>query len=214
MEMNNQTAGETANMGRTAMITTVLDTIVALLVSMGTSFKKVGGEFIKEKEMKQFITTLFVLSNVGPYDTTLVVQGVGYPLESFKIDSRIASAFVQPRAILMPGTSPFRKDLSAHLTNGEAMDPATFQEFQYRFLNYFKVVPSFGNTLDAIKPMNIGEITDCMSSSAVHVEDLASTTKVPPILADAGVFFGDNYFNYDVPSVVKNVVLHFYTTLA
>lgn len=212
MEKNKQTAGETA-METTSIINLVVETIVAMLVSIGTSFKKVGGDFVTKNEMKKFIETLFALSSVGPYDTFMVVRGVSYPLESYQLDSRIANAFVLPRAITMPGTSPFRKDVSAHFDGADILDPAAFLEFQYKYLNYFKTVPSFGNILEAIKVVNIGEVTDCMNSKNVHVEDLATTKKIPYILRDASVFFGDEYFTYSVQDVVRMVVLNFYTQL-
>lgn len=212
--MNNivKTAGETA-VNTTDIVNIVVDTISSQLVSMGTSFKKVGGDFLDKKEMKKFIETLYAISSVGPFDTFMVVRGVGYPLESYKLDAHIANAFVMPRAITMPGTSPYRKDLSAHLSGVDVMDPSAFIEFQYKYLNYFKMVPSFVSVLESIKPVNIGEVTDCMNSEKVHVEDLASTKKIPYILKDAGVLFGDEYFNYSVMDVVKCVVLNFYTEL-
>jgi hypothetical protein len=206
-----ETAGKTA-MGTTDMIKTVVETIVSLLISTGASFKKINGE-IDRKELKKFVETLFAISSVGMYQTFIVVKGVSYPIEAYKVDSRIAEAFVQPRAIVMPGTSPFRKDVSAHFDAPEMLDPAAFEEFQYKFMNYFKTVPSFGNMLEAIKVVNLGEVVDCISSDGVHVEDLASTKKIPYILKDASVFYGDGYFNYTVQDVVKFVVLNFYTSL-
>jgi len=212
MEKTVKTAEETA-VRTTSIVNVVVETIVAQLISIGSSFKKVGGDFMKESEVKRFIGTLFAISSVGPYDTFMVVRSVSYPLESYQLDSRIANAFAMPRAITMPGTSPFRKDVSAHFDGADLMDPAAFLEFQYKFLNYFKTVPSFGNILEAIKVVYIGEVTDCMNSERVHVEDLASTKKIPYILKNASELYGDGYFTYSVQDVVRMVVINFYTQL-
>jgi len=212
MEKAVKTAEETA-VRTTSIVNVVVETIVAQLISIGSSFKKVGGDFMKESEVKRFIGTLFAISSVGPYDTFMVVRSVSYPLESYQLDSRIANAFAMPRAITMPGTSPFRKDVSAHFDGADLMDPAAFLEFQYKFLNYFKTVPSFGSILEAIKVVYIGEVTDCMNSERVHVEDLASTKKIPYILKNASELYGDGYFTYSVQDVVRMVVINFYTQL-
>lgn len=212
MEKTVKTAEETA-VRTTSIVNVVVETIVAQLISIGSSFKKVGGDFMKESEVKRFIGTLFAISSVGPYDTFMVVRSVSYPLESYQLDSRIANAFAMPRAITMPGTSPFRKDVSAHFDGADLMDPAAFLEFQYKFLNYFKTVPSFGSILEAIKVVYIGEVTDCMNSERVHVEDLASTKKIPYILKNASELYGDGYFTYSVQDVVRMVVINFYTQL-
>lgn len=195
------------------MMIEIIQLIAKLLRTVGTSFKRVGGEFVDQADLERFVWTLFALSSIGPYDTQIVVKGVSYSLSDYQVDSRIGNAFMQPRAIMMPGTSPFRRDVSAALLGGGQLAPAEFLEFQYKFLNYFKTVPSLGNILEFIKVVNIGEVTDCMHSKLAHVEDLASTKKIPYILRDVSLLYEPQYFQYSADSVVRMVVTNFYSDL-
>lgn len=207
------TAGKTAKMEETASLKTVLSTIVALLISVGTSFKKVGGEFVKREELERFLNTLYTLSSVGPYDSVFTVNGAVYPLEAFKVDTRIASAFVMPRAVLMPGASPFRKDVSVHLKETNLMTPAEMIEFQHKFMAQFKTQPTLGSVEEAIKPVILGEVTDVSNGKMCHVEDLASVKSMPVELLLTEELWKDEYFNYSIDDVAKMVVVNFYTSL-
>lgn len=213
MKEDKMTVGETTPMETTTSTTKVNELVVALLTSEGAAFKKVGGDFVSKSEVTKFIRTLDTISNVGPYDTTLTVDGVVYPLEAFKVDSRIAAAFMKPRAVKMPGASPFLKDVSVHSKSGEAMNPAEMIEFQHRFFAMFKVQANLVDVLDAIKPVLLGEVVDCFDGCKYHVEDLASVKSLPVELSIAHELFGDNYFMYDPEVVVKFVVINFYTSL-
>lgn len=212
MREDNMTAGQTA-MEMTTSTPNVNELVSALLVSEGAQFKKVGGDFVNKGEVTKFIRTLNTISNVGPYDTTLTVDGVVYPLEAFKVDSRIAAAFMKPRAVKMPGASPFLKDVSVHSRGGDAMNPAEMIEFQHRFFAMFKVQPNLVDVLETIKPRLLGEIVDCYDGNKFHIEDLASVKSVPVELSIAHDLFGENYFMYDPEVVVKFVVINFYTSL-
>lgn len=207
------TVGKTTKMEETASLKTVLSTIVALLISVGTSFKKVGGEFVKREELERFLNTLYTLSSVGPYDSVFTVNGAVYPLEAFKVDTRIAAAFVMPRAVLMPGASPFRKDVSVHLKETNLMNPAEMIEFQHKFMAQFKTQPTLGPVEEAIKPVILGEVTDVSNGKMCHVEDLASVKSMPVELLLTEELWKDEYFNYSIDDVAKMVVVNFYTSL-
>lgn len=207
------TAGKTAKMEGTASLKVVLETIVALLISVGASFRKVGGEFVDKAALTRFFNTLATLSSVGPYDTVFTVGGVAYPLDTFKVDSRIASAFVMPRAVLMPGSSPFRLDVSVHHKDTNLMNPAEMIEFQHKFMAQFKTQPNFITIEEAIKPVILGEITDVSNGLKCHVEDLASVKSIPVELKLTEELWSDEYFNYAINDVAKMVVVNFYSSL-
>lgn len=213
MSETKSTVGKTTKMEETASLKTVLSTIVALLISVGTSFKKVGGEFVKREELERFLNTLYTLSSVGPYDSVFTVNGAVYPLEAFKVDTRIAAAFVMPRAVLMPGASPFRKDVSVHLKETNLMDPAEMIEFQHKFMAQFKTQPTLGPVEEAIKPVILGEVTDVSNGKMCHVEDLASVKSMPVELLLTEELWKDEYFTYSIDDVAKMVVVNFYTSL-
>jgi hypothetical protein len=204
------TAGETA-VKTSSVKDVIIETIVALLMSVGASFKKVGGSFVTERELVKFISTLMMLSDVGPYATTVTVGGGVYPLESYQIDTRVASAFVQPRAVLASGNSPLRKDVSAHPTYKEVMTPAECIEFQYKFFALFKTLPNLANVNSAIGAVNLGEVVDCANDTAFHVEDLASVKSIPPILTIASDLYEDGYFSTPASEVVRMVCVNFYS---
>ena len=187
--------------------------IVRLLISVGVSFKKVGGEFVSTGEMKRFISTLFALSSVGPYDTTLTVSGVAYPLNMFMVDTRIGQAFVQPRAILMPGTSPFRKDVSVHPHVSDIMTPPELIEFQHKWMAMFKLTPTLQSVEEYIKVANIGDYVDLRKGDTCHIEDLASVKSVPAEIDVASKLYEDHYFNLNTADVIRMVVVNFYTAL-
>jgi hypothetical protein len=201
-------------MEETASLTTVLETIVAMLISVGTSFKKVGGDFVKRDEVERFLKTLYTLSTVGPYDSVFTVNGGIYPLEAFKVDSRFAAAFVMPRAVLMPGASPFRKDVSVHLKFDNLFNPAEMIEFQHKFFAQFKTQPQLISVEEAMKPVILGEITDVSCGAMCHVEDLASVKSIPVELSITDQLWKDEYFNYNIADVAKMVVVNFYSGLA
>lgn len=214
MKENKMTAGETASkMEETASINTVIELIVALLMSIGASFKKVGGDFVTKSEVTKFIKTLFAISNVGPYDTTVTVGGVVYPLAAFTVDSHIATAFVMPKAVKMPGASPFLKDVSVHYKDMDIMSPAEMIEFQHKFFAMFKAQPNMIGIEEAIKVKLLGEVVEVSNGSKCHVEDLASVKSVPVELAICEQLFGEGYFNYDLKDVIRMVVVNFYTQL-
>jgi len=213
MNETKSTVGKTTKMEETASLKTVLSTIVALLISVGTSFKKVGGEFVKREELERFLNTLYTLSSVGPYDSVFTVNGAVYPLEAFKVDTRIAAAFVMPRAVLMPGASPFRKDVSVHLKETNLMNPAEMIEFQHKFMAQFKTQPTLGPVEEAIKPVILGEVTDVSNGKMCHVEDLASVKSMPVELLLTEELWKDEYFNYNIDDVARMVVVNFYTSL-
>jgi hypothetical protein len=213
-EDKNLTAGETASkMEETTSLKSLINTIVALLISVGASFKKVGGDFVTKNEVAKFFRTLFTLSNAGPYDTTVTVGGVIYPLNTFVVDTRIAAAFVMPKAVKMPGASPFLKDVSVHYKDMDIMSPSEMIEFQHKWFAMMKVQPTLVSIEEAIKPRLLGEITEVSNGSKCHVEDLASVKSIPVELAITDKLFGDEYFNYDIETVVKMVVVNFYTNL-
>lgn len=214
MEENKVTVGETtAEVKTAAPLSVVIATIVNLLIMVGKSFKRVGGEFVSESEMKRFINTLYTLSNIGPYDTTLIVEGVPFPVEAFKVDTRIQDAFLQPRAVVMPGTSPFRKDVSVHSKSGNIMTPAELIEFQFKFLAMFKAQPTLQSPIEGLKPRNLSECVECGNGRAYHVEDLASIKSIPTELKLAEELFGEHYFSYAQQDVIRMVVTNFYSNL-
>lgn len=217
-----KTSGKTEKMVEAASGTTatgisdtfnIVELIVRLLISVGSSFKKVGGEFVKVEEMRRFISTLFALSSVGPYDTTLTVGGVAYPLDMFMVDTRIGQAFVQPRAIVMPGTSPFRKDVSVHPKVGSIMTPPELVEFQHKWFAMFKLTPTLQSVVEYIRVANIGDYVDLRKGNMCHVEDLASVKSVPAEIDVASELFEDFYFNLNTADVIRMVVVNFYTAL-
>jgi hypothetical protein len=212
MEKDKVTVGETT-VEETAPITVIIETIVRMLLFVGKSFKKIGGEFVTEKELKRFISTLYTISAIGPYDTTVTVSGVPYPLDTFKVDTKLVGAFLQPRAIVMPGTSPFRLDVSVHQTFKEIMMPAELIEFQYKFLAMFKVQPTLQSVEEGLKPRVLGDITECCNGKKFHVDDLASVKSVPPLLSVASQLYTEDYFNYDLADVIRMVVTNLYSDL-
>lgn len=216
------TSGKTEEMVEAASGTTatgvsdsfnIVQLIVTLLTSVGTSFKKVGGMFVSTEEMKRFVSTLFALSNVGPYDTTLTVGGVAYPLDMFMVDTRVGQAFVQPRAILMPGTSPFRKDVSVHPEVSGVMTPPELVEFQHKWFAMFKLTPTLQSVEEYIKVANIGDYVDLRKGSMCHIEDLASVKSVPAEIDVASKLYEEYYFNLNTTDVVRMVLVNFYTAL-
>lgn len=216
------TSGKTEEMVEAASGTTatgvsdsfnIVQLIVTLLISVGTSFKKVGGMFVSVEEMKRFVSTLFALSSVGPYDTTLTVGGVAYPLDMFMVDTRVGQAFVQPRAILMPGTSPFRKDVSVHPDVSGIMTPPELVEFQHKWFAMFKLTPTLQSVEEYIKVANIGDYVDLRKGSMCHIEDLASVKSIPAEIDVASELYEEYYFNLNTADVVRMVVVNFYTAL-
>lgn len=191
----------------------IVELIVRLLISVGVSFKKVGGEFVKPEEMKRFISTLFALSSVGPYDTTLTVGGVAYPLDMFMVDTRVGQAFVQPRAIVMPGTSPFRKDVSVHPNVSGIMTPPELVEFQHKWFAMYKLTPTLQSVAEYIKVANIGDYVDLRKGDMCHIEDLASVKSVPAEIDVASELYEDFYFNLNTADVIRMVVVNFYSAL-
>jgi len=210
-EMEEAASGKTAT--KVGNSFNIVELIVKLLISVGFSFKKVGGEFVRPEEMRRFISTLFALSSVGPYDTTLTVGGVAYPLDMFMVDTRVGQAFVQPRAILMPGTSPFRKDVSVHPKVGDIMTPPELVEFQHKWFAMYKLVPTLQSVVEYIKVANIGDYVDLMKGSMCHIEDLASVKSVPAEIDVASELYEDFYFNLNTADVIRMVVVNFYTAL-
>lgn len=214
MEDGKVTVGETTSkVETTAPITVIIETIVRMLLMVGKSFKKIGGDFVTEKELKRFISTLYTISAIGPYDTTLTVGGVPYPLDSFKVDTKLAGAFLQPRAIVMPGTSPFRLDVSVHQVFKDIMMPAELVEFQFKFLAMFKVQPTLQSVEEGLKPRVLGDITECGNGERFHVDDLASVKSVPSVLSVASQLYTKEYFNYDLSDVIRMVVTNLYSDL-
>jgi hypothetical protein len=191
----------------------IVELIVRLLISVGVSFKKVGGEFVRPEEMKRFISTLFALSSVGPYDTTLTVGGVAYPLDMFMVDTRVGQAFVQPRAIVMPGTSPFRKDVSVHPHVSGVMTPPELVEFQHKWFAMYKLTPTLQSVAEYIKVANIGDYVDLRKGDMCHIDDLASVKSVPAEIDVASELYEDFYFNLNTADVIRMVVVNFYTAL-
>lgn len=191
----------------------IVELIVRLLISVGVSFKKVGGEFVRPEEMKRFISTLFALSSVGPYDTTLTVSGVAYPLDMFMVDTRVGQAFVQPRAIVMPGTSPFRKDVSVHPNVSGVMTPPELVEFQHKWFAMYKLTPTLQSVAEYIKVANIGDYVDLRKGDMCHIEDLASVKSVPAEIDVASELYEDFYFNLNTADVIRMVVVNFYSAL-
>lgn len=191
----------------------IVELIVRLLISVGVSFKKVGGEFVRPEEMKRFISTLFALSSVGPYDTTLTVSGVAYPLDMFMVDTRVGQAFVQPRAIVMPGTSPFRKDVSVHPNVSGIMTPPELVEFQHKWFAMYKLTPTLQSVAEYIKVANIGDYVDLRKGDMCHIEDLASVKSVPAEIDVASELYEDFYFNLNTADVIRMVVVNFYSAL-
>lgn len=211
-KMDEAASGKTATKVNNAF--NIVELIVKLLISVGCSFKKVGGEFVKAEEMKRFISTLFALSSVGPYDTTLTVGGVAYPLDMFMVDTRVGQAFVQPRAILMPGTSPFRKDVSVHPDVTGVMTPPELVEFQHKWFAMYKLTPTLQSVEEYIKVANIGDYVDLRKVNMCHIEDLASVKSLPAEINIASELFEEFYFNLNTADVVRMVVVNYYTALS
>lgn len=193
--------------------TTIMYVIAYLLVEVGKSFKKVGRSFIELPEMERFINTLYSLSNVGRYDAAIAVGGVMYPLDLFKVDSRFAEAFVQPRAVTMPGSSPFSKDVITHPSNDVIMSPAEMIEFQYKFFSMFKLQPQLEDVTQFIRVISLSEVVNCGNGTKYHVEDLATVKSVPCDLTITEQLFEEPYFNYEIEDVIRMVVTNFYSSL-
>lgn len=191
----------------------VLTELVQQLIAQGASFKKVSGNFVNKDEVEKFIKTLSTISSVGPFDSTITAGGVCYPLEAYQIDTKIAAAFVQPRAVKMPGPIPFTYDVSVHYKYSEIMDPAEILDFQHRFLNQFKVQPTLVPVTDSIKPVLLGEIVNCFNGEKFHAEDLAAVKSIPVELKIASDLYSQEYFQYSIESIVKFVVVNFYSNL-
>lgn len=204
---------EKKQMGSAASLNTVVHVIAVKLATMGASFKKVSGQFVSQADITKFLNTLFTLSSVGVYDTTIAVGGVVYPLNAFQVDTRIATAFVMPRAVRMPGTNPFITDVSVHHVSDDIMNPAEMIEFQHKFFNMFKLTPNMIGIEEAIKPRLLGDLTDVTYCGRCHVEDLASVKSVPVELEIANLLYEDNYFTLDFESVIDMVVVNFLSLL-
>jgi hypothetical protein len=214
MKNDVEATGKTVEVDKVTPIERIITLVTELLISVGASFKKVGGEFIKDSEMKKFIKTLYALSNVGPYDTTMTVNGGIYPISTYQVDSRIAAAFLMPRAVRMPGSGPFRLDVSAHEDQGsKIMTPAEMIEFQYKFMNYFKLIPTFVDPTQELSSKTLSDMIEVSNGDRCHVEDLASVKSIPITISIADKLWDDNYFNYDLASVAKQVVVNFYSNL-
>jgi hypothetical protein len=209
----NETAGKTAKKGSTPSSITVVSLIVSMLRNVGLKFKKVGGDFVSEADIKKFVNTLLALSDVGPYDTILTVDGIAYPLSDFKVDTRLAAALLPPRQVVMAEPSPYRKDVRVHYSTKAEWSPAQMMEFQYQFLGMLKVQPSFSDILDRITMMPIGEVGDVLKADQCHVQDLAAVKSLPIELTIASEFWGEGYFNIPLSKVIEVLVFNLYSQL-
>lgn len=223
-ENKSLTAGETAPVEATATVkaeevnkmadlSAINKALAAVLVSVGDSFKKIGGTFVSLGDMTKFLDTLSTLSSVGMYDTIITVDGVAYPLSAYTVDSRIAAAFVMPRAVVMPGSNPFRKDVSVHHSAKKIMTPAEMIEFEYKLFAYFKVSPNLVSVEESIRPVMLGDVTEVMKGDMCHIEDLASVKSLPVSLKISDELYGEGYFNYRTADVLRMIAVNFYSGL-
>jgi hypothetical protein len=156
---------------------------------------------------------MFGLSNIGRYDTMVTVDNVAYPTSAYTVDGRIGKAFGMPKAIRMPGTNPYTKDLRKHEDAMVRMTPAEFIEFQYQFLANFKATPSVQPIDEFVRPVCVGEVTEVSNGETVHIDDLCAVKSLPVQLVTSDYMYEDSYFMYPIKAVVKQVVVNFYSSL-
>lgn len=206
-------SNEVKTAGETADPKSLIDLVVENLVNSGVSFKSTGGAFVSKEDTTKFIGTLFALANVERYHTMVTVDQVAYPISSYAIDARLGGAFAMPRQIMMPGTSPYLKDLREHEECTVSMTPAEFVEYQYKFFANFKQVPNLQPVDEFIRPINIGEVTEIYNGKSAHIDDVCAAKSLPVKLLASDVMFEKDYFEYPLETVVKQIVINFYTNL-
>lgn len=204
---------EVETAGKTASSKSLIALVAEELGSTGPSFRATGGTFVSQDAVSRFIETLFALSNVERYDTMVTVANVAYPISTYTVDGRIGKAFGMPKAIRMPGTNPYIKDLRKHEDAEVRMSPAEFTEFQYQFLANFKVNPNVQPIDEFIRPVCVGEVTEVSNGESVHIDDLCAVKSLPVQLVASEDMYEDSYFMYPIEAVVKQVVVNFYTGL-
>lgn len=204
---------EVETAGKTANSKSLIALVAEELGSTGPSFRATGGAFVNQDAVLRFVETLFALSNVERYDTMVTVANVAYPISTYTVDGRIGKAFGMPKAIRMPGTNPYIKDLRKHEDAEVRMSPAEFTEFQYQFLANFKVTPSVQPIDEFIRPVCVGEVTEVSNGESVHIDDLCAVKSLPVQLVASEDMYEDSYFMYPIEAVVKQVVVNFYTGL-
>jgi hypothetical protein len=199
--------------GKTVKSKSLVAMVTEALVSTGPSFKATGGAFVSQESVFLFMDTLFALSNVGRYDTMVTVDNVAYPISAYTVDGRIGKAFGMSKAVFMPGTNPYTKDLRKHEDATIRMTPAEFIEFQYQFLANFKVTPSVQPIDEFIRAICVGEVTEVSNGELVHIDDMCTVKSLPLQLVTSEYMYEDSYFMYPIKAVVKQIVVNFYTAL-
>lgn len=212
-ETAEKTVGKTTKKEATPSPISVVETVVRILKSVGANFKRVGGDFVSDSDLKKFISTLLALGNLGPYDVSLTVDTISYPLTDFKIDSRIAKAFLLPRQIVMAEVSPYRKDVRVHPDVKAEWNPAQMIEFQYRFLGMFKVQPTFTEVTEFVASKPLGEVSEVMRAEYCHVEDLAAVKSLPIELKITDELWAQEYFNVPFSKVVEMICVNLMSAL-
>lgn len=217
MDESRVTVGETTAVTSAANtagnVEEVINLIAREIQSKGSSFKKISGKYDIEDEVRKALCTLYALSSVNRYATTITVGGIVYPIDAYKLDHNFAQAFLPAKEVVMPGTSPFRKDVSVHPEVDAAYNPGEMIEFQVKFLNYFKAVPNFTSASELLRPRTIGEITDCGNGRKYHVEDLATVKSTPVELRNTSDLFEEAYFQYDRETVIQYVVINYLASI-
>lgn len=213
-ETANQTVGQTTDLaGKTANNKSFVAMVTEELHQVGTQFKATGGDFVKKEELMKFVDTTFALSKVGRYDEFITYGNVAYPITSYTIDAGFGKAFCMPRMITMPGTNPFTKDVREHEDATVKMTPAEYQAFQYQYFANFRKVPTLQPVTEFTRSVCIGEITEVSNGERVHIDDMCAVKSLPVQLTCVKELYEESYFVYPLSTVVKQVVVNFYTAM-
>lgn len=186
--------------------------IAALLSTIGTRFKKVGGAFVPTTTIESLLNTIEALGNVGRYDTTIQAANIFHPIESYRVDTKLLG-LVKPMAVCMPGSPLLTLDVRKHerVDSKDVLSPAEFTQVQYELANMFKTQPSFTSVAEAIKPIDISMCQTVTNGKSVHCDSLATAKESPVELSIGRSLFTDAYFEYAetvyYESLITNICL-------
>lgn len=186
--------------------------VAALMSTIGTRFKKVGGAFTSTETLESLLYTIEALGNVGRYDTTIQAKNGTYSIEDYKVDTKLLG-LVKPMAICMPGSPLLTLDVRVHekVDAKNVLSPAEFTQTQFELANMFKTQPSFTSVTEAIKPVDISAYTTISNGKSVHCDSVAAAKDSPVELTINKNLFTDAYFEYAeavyYESLITNICL-------
>jgi len=186
--------------------------VAALMSTIGTRFKKVGGAFTSVETLESLLSTIEALGNVGRFDTTIKAKTTIYSIEDYKVDTKLLG-LVKPIAICMPGSPLLTLDVRKHerVDAKNVLSPAEFTQTQFELANMFKTQPSFTSITEATKPVDISAYTTVTNGKSVHCDSVTAAKESPVELTISRNLFKDAYFEYAeavyYESLITNICL-------